>query len=158
MAVHACLKNESKDDEKCHNPMSWLKLFKVNTRDKLHFSDIHSGMLEPTASKVFEIHFHVSNLSKNYFLFWLSHIVPKIFWIYDLKFLQRQVWANAVDPDQTSGIWSGSTVLAIPSESFGYITLWWTALLNLLIIIAIFGCVWNCFVCFVIPCNPHINL
>ena len=37
------------------------------------------------------------------------------------KFLDRQVWANSVDPDQTG---SGSALFAIPSASFGCITLW----------------------------------
>ena len=38
----------------------------------------------------------------------------------DRKFLDRQVWANSVDPDQGLGpVWSGSTLFAIPSASFG---------------------------------------
>ena len=44
----------------------------------------------------------------------------------DLKFSDRQVWANNVDPDQTAtrgAVWSGSTLFAIPPASFGAITL-----------------------------------
>ena len=39
------------------------------------------------------------------------------------KFSDRQVWANSVDPDQTAlgAVWSGSTLFAIPSASFGCI-------------------------------------
>ena len=36
----------------------------------------------------------------------------------DPKFLDRQVWANSADPDQTApigGVWSGSTLFAIPA-------------------------------------------
>ena len=43
------------------------------------------------------------------------------------KFSDRQVWANSADPDQTAplgAVWSGSTLFAIPSASFGLITLW----------------------------------
>ena len=42
------------------------------------------------------------------------------------KFSDRQVWANSADPDQTApreAVWSGSTLFAIPSASFGRITL-----------------------------------
>ena len=42
------------------------------------------------------------------------------------KFSDRQVWANSADPDQTAprgAVWSGSTLFAIPSASFGCITL-----------------------------------
>ena len=45
----------------------------------------------------------------------------------DPKFSDRYAWANSVDPDQTSprgAVWSGSTLFAIPSASFGLITLW----------------------------------
>ena len=45
---------------------------------------------------------------------------------YAPKFLDRQVWANSVDPDQTAhrgAVWSGSTLFAIPSASFVAITL-----------------------------------
>ena len=42
----------------------------------------------------------------------------------DPKFLDRQVWANSLDPDHTAPtVWSGSTLFAIPSASFGCITL-----------------------------------
>ena len=42
------------------------------------------------------------------------------------NFLDKQVWANSADPDQTAPtavVWSGSTLLAIPSASFGCIAL-----------------------------------
>ena len=53
----------------------------------------------------------------------------RISWSYrnDPKFLDRQAWANSADPDQTAprgAVWSGSTLFAIPSASFGLITLW----------------------------------
>ena len=39
-------------------------------------------------------------------------------------FSEWQVWVNNVDPDQTAqgAVWSRSTLFAIPSASFGYIT------------------------------------
>ena len=38
----------------------------------------------------------------------------------------RQIWANSVDPDQTAprGVWSESTLFAIPSATTGRIILW----------------------------------
>ena len=45
----------------------------------------------------------------------------------DPKFLDRYVWANSADPDQTAlsgAVWSGTTLFAIPTVSFGLITLW----------------------------------
>ena len=45
----------------------------------------------------------------------------------DPKFSDRYTWANSADPDQTAprgAVWSGSTLPAIPSASFGLITLW----------------------------------
>ena len=43
------------------------------------------------------------------------------------KFSDRQVWANSADTDQTAfrgrAVLSGSTLFAIPSASFGCITL-----------------------------------
>ena len=46
----------------------------------------------------------------------------------DPKFSDRQYWANSADPDQSAprgrAVWSGSTLFAIPSASFGLITLW----------------------------------
>ena len=45
----------------------------------------------------------------------------------DPKFSDRYAWANNADPDQTAptgAVWSGSTLFAIPSASFGLITLW----------------------------------
>ena len=45
----------------------------------------------------------------------------------DPKFSDRYVLANSADPDQTAprgAVWSGSTLFAIPSASFGLITLW----------------------------------
>ena len=44
----------------------------------------------------------------------------------DPKFTDRQAWANSVDPDQLAPrgpVWSGSTLFAIPSASFGHVTL-----------------------------------
>ena len=43
----------------------------------------------------------------------------------DSKFLDRQVWANSVDSDQTAlgAVWSESTLFAIMSASSGPITL-----------------------------------
>ena len=44
----------------------------------------------------------------------------------DPKFSDRYAWANSADPDQTAprgAVWSGSTLFAIPSASFGLITL-----------------------------------
>ena len=43
------------------------------------------------------------------------------------KFSDIYAWANSADPDQTAprgAVWSGSTLFAIPSASFGLITLW----------------------------------
>ena len=53
----------------------------------------------------------------------------QIFTVYrnDPKFSDRYAWANGADPDQTAprgAVWSGSTLFAIPSVSFGLITLW----------------------------------
>ena len=44
----------------------------------------------------------------------------------DLKFWDRQVWTNSVDPDQIAPetVWSGSTLFAILSASVEGITLW----------------------------------
>ena len=43
----------------------------------------------------------------------------------DPKLSDRYTWTNSADPDQTGGaVWSGSTLFAIPSASFGHITLW----------------------------------
>ena len=46
-------------------------------------------------------------------------------WLYrnDPKFSDRQIWANSADPDQRSSL-IRSTLFAIPSASFGLITLW----------------------------------
>ena len=58
--------------------------------------------------------------------FWSAYL----FLIYhnDPKFLDRQVWANSADPDRTApltaprgAVWSGSSLFAIPSASFGHI-------------------------------------
>ena len=38
------------------------------------------------------------------------------------KFSDRYAWVNSADPDQTAR--SGSALFAIPSASFGLITLW----------------------------------
>ena len=43
------------------------------------------------------------------------------------KFSDKYAWANSADPDQTpptGAVWSVSTLFAIPSASFGLITLW----------------------------------
>ena len=51
----------------------------------------------------------------------------KIAYHNDPKFSDRYAWANSEDPDQTAprgAVWSGSTLFAIPSASFGLITLW----------------------------------
>ena len=48
----------------------------------------------------------------------------------DLKFSDRKEWAKSVPVDQTAprgavgAVWSGSTLFAILSASFGHITLW----------------------------------
>ena len=45
----------------------------------------------------------------------------------DPKFSDRYAWANSANPDQTAprgAVRSGSTLFAIPSASFGLITLW----------------------------------
>ena len=44
----------------------------------------------------------------------------------DPKFLDRQAWANSVDPAQTApgAVWSMSTLFAILSVSVGHIILW----------------------------------
>ena len=58
-----------------------------------------------------------------------------LIWIYrnDPKFSDRQIWANSADPDQTTGaVWSGATLFAIPSESFGLITLWQSHIVQIL--------------------------
>ena len=43
----------------------------------------------------------------------------------DPKFLDRYAWANSADPDQTAprgAVWSGSTLVAIPSAYFWPVT------------------------------------
>ena len=52
-----------------------------------------------------------------------------LIWVYrnDPTFSDRYASANSADPDQTvcrGAVWSGSTLFAIPSASFGLITLW----------------------------------
>ena len=65
------------------------------------------------------------------------------------KCLDRQVWANSVDPDQTApkgAVWSGSTLFAIVSASFERITLWQSHLvcLNFKDLYSIYGrCRWS---------------
>ena len=39
-----------------------------------------------------------------------------------LSFRTEYAWENSADPDHTA-VWSGSTLFAIPSASFGLITL-----------------------------------
>ena len=63
----------------------------------------------------------------------------------DLKFSDRQVWANSTDPDQTAprgAVWSGSTLFAIPAASFGCITLRKPSCSNFRVITANFLGVW----------------
>ena len=66
------------------------------------------------------------NSKPNYFQGW-SHFKQKLTTLMILNFWDdRQVWTNSVDPDQTApevAVWSGSTLFAIPSESFGHVTL-----------------------------------
>ena len=53
----------------------------------------------------------------------------------DPKFSDRYAWANSADPDQTAprgAVWSGSTLFAIASTSFGCITLKISHLVQLL--------------------------
>ena len=53
----------------------------------------------------------------------------------DPKFSDGQAWANSADPDQTAprgAVWSGSTLFAIPSASFGLITLWYNYIVQIL--------------------------
>ena len=47
------------------------------------------------------------------------------------KFSDRYAWANSADPDQTAPR-SGSTLFAIPSASFGLITLWYSHIIQIL--------------------------
>ena len=42
----------------------------------------------------------------------------------DPKFSDRYAWAKSADPDQTGAVWSGSTLFAILSLSFGLIAPW----------------------------------
>ena len=59
---------------------------------------------------------------------WLLMVEAKLEMYHnDPKFSDRYAWANSADPDQTAprgAVWSGSTLFAIPSASFGLITLW----------------------------------
>ena len=53
----------------------------------------------------------------------------------DPKFSDRYAWANSADLDQTApraAVWSGSTQFAIPSASFGLITLWYSHIVKIL--------------------------
>ena len=57
-------------------------------------------------------------------------LIIYMYYRYFPKFSDGQVWANRADPDQTAprgAVWSWSTLFAIPSASFGCITLgaWW---------------------------------
>ena len=55
------------------------------------------------------------------------HLNKNIWYRNDPKFSDRYACANSEDPDQTApsgAVWSGSTLFAIPSASFGLITLW----------------------------------
>ena len=63
--------------------------------------------------------------------FWISsrpqnHLVQTKEYPNDPKFSDRQACPNSLDPDQTApqgAVWSGSTLFAIMSASFGTITL-----------------------------------
>ena len=59
---------------------------------------------------------------------WLYDPVCEDRWCHrnENKFSDRYAWANSADPDQTAprAVWSGSTLIAISSASFGLITLW----------------------------------
>ena len=53
----------------------------------------------------------------------------------DPKFLDRYAWANSAEPYQTAprgAVWSGPTLFAILSASFGHITLWWSHIVQIL--------------------------
>ena len=78
-----------------------------------------------------------AGLSLGYWSSKVGHVVSQLMYQYycnDSKFSDRYVWANSVDPDQTTpcdqtallgvAVWSGFTLFAIPSASFGRITLW----------------------------------
>ena len=57
------------------------------------------------------------------------------FYCNDPKFSDRYAWANSADPDQTApggAVWSGSTLFAIPSASFGLITLCYSHIVQIL--------------------------
>ena len=62
----------------------------------------------------------------------------------DPRFSDSQIWATSADPDQTApkgAVWSGSTLFAIPSASFGCIVLRKIHLVQLLgWLQQIFGC------------------
>ena len=53
----------------------------------------------------------------------VAYVLLKNFYRNDPKFSDRYAWANSADPDQTAPR-SASTLFAIPSASFGLITLW----------------------------------
>ena len=58
---------------------------------------------------------------------WVGRSGLNLFYRNDLKFSDRYAWANCANPDQTAprgAVWSGSTLFAIPSASFGLIILW----------------------------------
>ena len=58
-------------------------------------------------------------------------------------FSDRQVWANSVDPDLTAprgAVRSGSTLFAIPSASFGHITLYQNDTVPILGYLQFFDC------------------
>ena len=67
-------------------------------------------------------------VSNNHLCCKLQKIVFKYnYYCNDPKFSERYAWANSADLDQTAprgAIWPGSTLFAIPSASFGLITLW----------------------------------
>ena len=79
------------------------------------------------------MHFYFIGSSCNSWAFVLHHlqdyadVLKTKVYRNDHKFSDRYAWANSADPDQTAprgAVWSGSTLFAIPSASFGLITLW----------------------------------
>ena len=76
---------------------------------------------------------------------WFCHAAAQLSYYHNVpKFWGGQIWANSADPDQTAprgAVWSGSTLFAIPSASFGCITLRKRHLIQLLgWLQQIFGC------------------
>ena len=67
------------------------------------------------------------SIGQNYLCQFLKHFQYKWYhfkkdYCNDPKFLDRWVWANSADPDQTT-VWSGTSLFAIPFASFWQNTL-----------------------------------